>query len=247
MKTSNLLLILAATAAPLALFADSDTDRKIEKAASSSYNFHAVLEDRVKANADDGIVTLTGTVRDRDEKNLAEDTVNSLPGVISVKDQVVVSGAEPEESDGWISFKARSMLLTRANVSARTTHVDVKDGVVTLTGTADSQAQKELTDNYIKDLKGVKSVENHLVVQGASGNGQPMAAEIDDASITAQVKLALLDHRATSALSTKVETTDGTVRISGEAGNDAEKDLVSVLAKKVRGVKSVENQMTVKS
>jgi osmotically-inducible protein OsmY len=68
---------------------------------------------------------------------------------------------------------------------------------------------------------------------------------IDDASITAQVKMALLFHRSTSALNTKVETTHGAVTLSGKAGNAAEKDLVSKLVNDVKGVKSVMNQMTI--
>jgi osmotically-inducible protein OsmY len=36
------------------------------------------------------------------------------------------------------------------------------------------------------------------------------------------------------------------VVVSGEAGSDAEKDLVTKLAENIRGVKSVSNNMTVK-
>jgi len=68
---------------------------------------------------------------------------------------------------------------------------------------------------------------------------------MDDASITSQVKFELLDHRSTSALKTKVTTKDGVVIISGNADSDAEKDLVTKLASDIRGVRSVDNQMTV--
>ena len=46
----------------------------------------------------------------------------------------------------------------KANVSAANTQVAVKDGVVTLTGTADNIAQKELTETYAKEIDWVKSV-----------------------------------------------------------------------------------------
>jgi osmotically-inducible protein OsmY len=69
---------------------------------------------------------------------------------------------------------------------------------------------------------------------------------MDDASITGQIKLALLGHKSTSAVGTKVTTDKGAVTITGEAANDTEKDLVTELAHEVRGVKSVDNQMTVK-
>ena len=73
-----------------------------------------------------------------------------------------------------------------------------------------------------------------------------MSENIDDASITTQVKYALLTHKGTSALKTKLETNDGVIVITGEARSDAEKALVTKLAQDVRGVKSVRNEMTVK-
>jgi hyperosmotically inducible protein len=70
--------------------------------------------------------------------------------------------------------------------------------------------------------------------------------KIDDASITAQVKITLLLHRSTSALNTTVTTKRGVVTVGGKAENAAEKDLVSKLVDDVKGVKSVKNRMTIK-
>ena len=72
-----------------------------------------------------------------------------------------------------------------------------------------------------------------------------VVGKIDDASITAQVKMTLLFHRSTSALNTKVETNDGVVTMSGKARNAAEKDLVTKLVNDINGVKSVNNRMTI--
>ena len=72
-----------------------------------------------------------------------------------------------------------------------------------------------------------------------------MGEKIDDASITSQVKLTLLYHRSTSAISTKVKTKNGVVTVSGNARNAAEKDLVTKFASDVHGVKIVKNRMTV--
>lgn len=68
--------------------------------------------------------------------------------------------------------------------------------------------------------------------------------KIDDASITALVKMSLLSHRSTSGLKTKVETKDGVVTLSGQAKNPAEKDLATKFAKDVNGVTEVNNRMT---
>jgi hyperosmotically inducible protein len=238
---------MLAAALPVALFASSSTDSKIEDAAKASYNYRMVLENQVTVKANDGVVTLTGTVRDKDERALAEDTVENLPGVVSVDNKIVVKSEIREHSDAWIALKIRGELLVKANVSATATKVDVKDGIVTLTGTVQNAAQKDLTEVYAKDIDNVKSVKNELVVEAPAAGGSTVGEVIDDASITSQVKYALLSHRSTRALSTKVTTEDAVVSITGVAGSDAEKSLVTKLAQDTRGVKSVVNNMTVKS
>jgi hyperosmotically inducible periplasmic protein len=247
MKIKKIPALLAFLVTPIALFASSETDRKIESAAKASYNFRTVLEDHVKVKAQDGVVTLTGTVQDKGDKALAGDTVENLPGVTQVKNDLVVKSTHPERSDSWTALKVRSRLLAKANVSAATTKVTAHDGVVTLTGTADNIAQKELTAVYAKDIDGVKSVKNEIVVKGSPSNDATASEKMDDASITGQVKYALLSHKGTRALKTKVTTEDGVIVVTGEARTDAEKSLVTKLAKDVRGVKSVSNNMTVKS
>ena len=247
MKIKNLPALIVIIASPIALFASSTVDRKIEEAAKASYNYRTVLEDHVKVKANDGVVTLTGTVQDKDDRDLAADTVENLPGVTSVKNEITIQSTYPEHSDSWMAFKIRSRLLVKANVSAATTTVAVQDGVVTLGGTADNLAQKELTAVYAKEIDWVKSVKNEIVVKDQPATAETVGEKIDDASITSQVKYALLTHKATSALKTKVTTNDGVVVITGVAANDAEKSLVGKLAQSIRGVKSVNNSMTVKS
>jgi hyperosmotically inducible periplasmic protein len=246
MKFKNLSALLLVAIAPVGLLASPSTDRKIEEAAKASYNYRTVLQDNVKVKAHDGVVTLSGTVSDRDDKALAVDTVENLPGVTRVNDEIVVKSAYPEKSDSWMAVKIRSRLLVKANVSAATTTVAVQDGVATLGGTADNVAQKELTGIYAQEIDGVKSVTNQIVVNDKA-SGSTLSEKIDDASITSQVKFALLSHKATSSIKTKVTTTDGVVRVTGDAGSDAEKSLVSKLALDVRGTKSVTNDMVVKS
>jgi hyperosmotically inducible protein len=247
MKYKNLLVLSVLVASPAGLFATTNSDRKIDDAAKGSYNYHSVLADQVTATSNDGVVTLTGTVQDSDAKALAEDTVANMPGVVSVKNDVVVKSTYREHSDEWIAVKIRSRLLVKGHVSATSTKVAVLDGVVTLSGTADTLAQKELTEVYAKEIDWVKSVKNDIVVSDKPDADDTLGAKIDDASITTQVKYALLSHKATSAVATKVTTTDGAVMITGEASSTDEKALVTKLASDVRGTMSVTNNMTVKS
>ena len=178
---------------------------------------------------------------------LARDTVSGLPGVKSVDNQLIVKGEAPaEHSDTWIGLKVKTALLFHRNVRATKTDVNVKDGIVTLSGEASSLAQKELTTEYAKDVEGVKEVKNEMTIAKTPAKpDETMGEKIDDASITAQVKASLLSHRSTSALKTKVETTDGVVTLSGIAKNAAEKSLVTKLATDINGVSSVVNNMTI--
>ena len=246
MKTKLLSRLLVFVTTPFALVATPANDRKIEAAAEASYNYRTVLEDHVKVRVAEGVVTLTGVVQDKEEKALAGDTVENLPGVVRVQNDVMVSSRYPERSDAWVAFKIRSRLLVKGGVSAKDTAVSVADGAVTLTGTVDNGAQKELTEIFAKEIDGVKSVQNNLVIKNQPAAAETMGEKIDDASITTQVKFALLSHKATSALKTKVTTTDGRIAISGEAASAAEKSLVTKLAEDARGAKSVNNTMTVK-
>ena len=67
------------------------TDSRIESSAAKSYTFKTTLkEDSIKTEAKDGVVTLTGTVQDKDDKDLAADTVENLPGVVSVNNKIKV-------------------------------------------------------------------------------------------------------------------------------------------------------------
>ena len=116
---------------------------------------------------------------------------------------------------------------------------------MTLRGTADNQAQKDLTTEYAKDVEGVKEVNNEMTVKKSLKSKRTAGEKIDDASVTAQVKMTLLYHRSTSALNTKVETKRGVVTLTGKANSVAEFNLASKLVNDVRGVKSVKNLMSV--
>jgi osmotically-inducible protein OsmY len=226
----------------------SETDDRIESSAKKSYVFKTYLkDDAIKTESINGAVILTGTVADSSHKSLAENTVESLPGVKSVDNQLKIKGESPaEHSDGWLGFKVKTALLFHRNVRATKTDVNVKDGIVILSGEASSLAQKELTAEYAKDVEGVKEVKNEMTIAKTPAKpDETMGEKIDDASITAQVKSTLMSHRSTSALKTKVVTTDGVVTVSGIAKNDAEKTLVTKLVTDINGVISVINNMTI--
>jgi osmotically-inducible protein OsmY len=226
----------------------SETDTRIESSFKKSYVYKTYLKDEhIKISSKDGAVTLSGAVADQTHKPMAQDVAEALPGVTTVDNRIEVTGDRPtENSDTWVSMKVKTALVFHRNVNAHKTEVYVKEGVVTLKGEAASQAQKDLTTEFAKDVDGVKSVNNEMTVAANPEKpGETMGEKIDDASITAQVKMTLLSHRSTGVLRTKVSTTDGVVTLAGQARNAAEKDLVTKLATDINGVQSVVNNMTI--
>jgi hyperosmotically inducible protein len=238
-----------------------DRDDKIEDAYKNSYVYRTQLRDSdISISSHNGTVTLKGTVESADQRRLAEDTAQGLPGVNRVDDMLKVRNEPKESSDDWIALKVRGALLFHRNVSISDTKVTVMNGVVTLTGLASSEAEKALATEYASDVKGVQKVDNRIEVgtrraeivepsgptHRASASDRTVGEKIDDASITAQLKYALGVRRSTSALKTDISTHDGVVRITGEAQNGAEKDLVTQLAKNIDGVREVRNEMSVR-
>jgi hyperosmotically inducible periplasmic protein len=249
-NTRKTLILVAASALLLAgsPLRASEMDDRIEASAKKSYVFkHYLTDDAIKTESKNGAVTLTGTVAEESHIALARDTVAGLPGVKSVDNELTVKGEKPaEHSDTWIGLKVKTTLLFHRNVRATKTDVNVTDGIVSLSGEASSMAQKELTTEYAKDVEGVKEVKNQMTVAKTPAKPDETVGEkIDDASITAQVKMSLLSHHSTSALKTKVTTTDGVVTLGGIAKNDAEKSLVTKLVTDINGVISVINNMTI--
>ena len=225
----------------------STLDDLIQASAGNSYVFKTYLkDDDIKIKSEDGVVSLTGTVSEESHRSLAQETVTGLPGVKSVDNRLEVKRGHPaEKSDAWLSDKVKTTLLLHQNVGV-VTEVSTRDGIVTLQGEASSQAQKDLTTEYARDVEGVKDVRNEMTVSN-TGDRTPrtIVETIDDASITAQVNMALFFHRSTSFLHTTVITTRGVVTVGGKARNAAEIDLVSKLITDIKGVKSVINQMTI--
>ena len=278
MKTFQYLALIMASAAVLVFSSPvqaSDLDNRIEKSAKESHVFKTFLKDAdIEIKSRDGVVTLTGTVTEESHKALATETVANISGVKSVDNKLELKGERPAEmSDTWIMMKVKSTLLYHRSVSGLKTEVDVQDGIVTLQGEADNQAQIDLTTEYARDIEGVKKVINKMTVardakkeddrkadktaakdarkddkqsdKTAAKDARTVGDKIDDASITAMVKATLATHRSTSALRTKVETKNGVVTLSGKANNAAELYLATKLAQDVNGVQEVNNQMTV--
>lgn len=240
--TAAILLAVSVSAYP------SDTDDRIESSFINSFVYKKYLVDEhIEITSENGIVVLSGTAVSDANKTMAQDTAEALPGVKSVDNRIQLKEDPPSEySDMWVHMKVKSVLLYYRNVSGIKTEIAVKEGVATLTGEAANLTQKDLTTEYVKDVVGVKEVNNEMTLAANPTEPEKTWMEaIDDASITAQVKGALMWNRSTSALQTGVKTNDGVVTVSGKASNASEKALVTKLVADIHGVKSVINEMTI--
>jgi hyperosmotically inducible periplasmic protein len=225
----------------------TDMDNRIVSSVMETYVFKVYLQDEhINIVSMNGVVTLTGTINDELKKALAQETVAGLPDVKRVDNRLEVKGPTPPAfSDVWIHDKMKFTLMFHRGVNAGKTEIEVKDGMVTLRGVVDSQAQKELTGAYANNVQGVKNVKNDLTVSTGSKKINPEIESVDDASITAQVKVALLSHRSTSAIGTSVTTDQGMVTLYGKVKNKTEFDLATQLASDINGVKAVHNKMVI--
>lgn len=102
-------------------------------------------------------------------------------GAISCKSKV---------SDADLKTKVEAAVSANPSVM-----VDVKDGVVTLSGTVSSDEERTLLENSAKaaDAKGIKSVVNNIAVQA------PIEINTNDADLTAKIVDATKDFPTVKA------------------------------------------------
>lgn len=75
---------------------------------------------------------------------------------------------------------------------------------------------------------------------------ETVGAYVDDAAITTSVKARFVDNKEVDAASIKVETLNGTVMLSGFAKSTTERNTAETIARGVKGVKAVKNEIAVR-
>jgi hyperosmotically inducible periplasmic protein len=80
---------------------------------------------------------------------------------------------------------------------------------------------------------------------GQGGPTRTVGQAVDDATIGTKMKTALAADPELSALKINVDTTQGNVRLRGEVKSAALRRKAEDMARKIEGVKSVDNQLMV--
>ncbi len=75
---------------------------------------------------------------------------------------------------------------------------------------------------------------------------ETVGAYIDDTTITTQIKARMVDDKSVDAAAISVETLKGTVQLSGFAKSAEEKERAEAIARRVNGVKAVQNSIAIR-
>jgi hyperosmotically inducible protein len=128
----------------------------------------------VKVTTTNGVVSLSGTASSAEAKQAAESDARAVDGVKSVDNQIQAPSAVDRAagkvdraasrtgkavSDGWITTKVKSELLADSTARKADVSVKTRNGVVMLTGTADSQDTVDHIKDITQQVDGVKSVD----------------------------------------------------------------------------------------
>lgn len=127
--------------------------------------------------------------------------------------------------------------------------VDVESGTATLSGTVETDIDRDLAEQVALGIDGVEEVDNRLKVDAdveRRTSGEPtLSSRFSDATLTATVKSKLLWNRHTEGLDINVTTQNGVVTLEGEASNSAASELAERLAEDTDGVRDVRNKLRV--
>lgn len=156
--------------------------------------------------------------------------------------------------DAWLDGRIETAFALNRYLNPFEIDTQVDDGAVKLSGTVDSQIDKELAGEIAKGVDGVREVDNQLAVDPdrADSARQPspdrsFGQRVEDATITARVKVALLSSPSTEGLAIDVDTERAVVTLAGEVRSAQERELAERIAENTEGVERVANTLEVGS
>jgi len=214
----------------------------------------------IQVSVEDGKATLTGTVEEDVNKDLAKQIALGVNGIKDVDNQIEVradyvpSKRTADRSygevidDASITAAVKSKLAWSKHASVIGTDVDTKSGKVTLEGNVDSKEAKAHANNLALNTRGVLAVDNKLKVDNSAAkvdekdnadSDQDLGQGIADTWITTKVKSTFMYSSNVDSSDINVSTSSGVVTLSGNVASGAEQALAIELAQNIRGVNSV--------
>ena len=202
---------------------------------------------QVKVTATNGKVTLTGLVGSAAEKTRAR-RLAWVMGVNSVDDAALKvepwlakdmrkSPARVARTDEEIKKAVKDAFVYDPRVFSFNPDVEVRGGVVTLSGVVDNAKAKQAAEQDAKNTAGVYAVKNHLKVR-------PVNPPADD-KLAQNVKDALLRDTIVDSFQVDVKADRGTVTLNGTVDSYFEKSHAEDVAYRLNGVVGVKNNLDV--
>ncbi|HVN62835.1 MAG TPA: BON domain-containing protein [Gaiellaceae bacterium] len=192
--------------------------------------------DAIAVTADDGKVTLRGTVGSFHQKREAQKAAERVYGVKSVDNDLKVKIlSEDGKEDADLRGDVLQALMLDSLVPP-TIDAKVSDGWVTLTGTAEWQYQRDEAELIAGNVFGVVGVDDAIELD----TPQPSAGDVKESIENSFKRNAKLDAKGLS-----VNTFDGTVSVSGTVSSWAEHDEAIDAAWAAPGVTNVEDGILV--
>src|ERR1700754_2552904 len=192
------------------------TDTQLRGDAQDELRWEPKVDDSsIAVDAEDGVVTLRGTVGSFRERREATSAVKRVYGTKRVENELEVkllTGDRRDDADlrGAVLQALVLDALVPSSVDAK-----VDDGNVLLSGTAKHQFERDEAAYVAGNVKGVVWVENDIELAVET----PRPQDVQDAIEKAFERDAKVDAARVS-----VESTNGTVRLSGRVQSWAEHD-----------------------
>ncbi|MEE2732215.1 MAG: BON domain-containing protein [Pseudomonadota bacterium] len=155
-------------------------------------------------------------------------------------------------NNGLREGKIETALLFNDNLNNFDIDIEVNGNKALLRGDVPGGVEKELAEEIALSVDGIDEVDNLLMIS-EKARDKPMSKDddsflsaVEDASISAQVKMKLLANEFVDGVDISVDTNKNVVTLEGKVKTEAEKDLAQQLVENMESVSSVENRIEVR-